>query len=267
MNKKILFFAAAFMLVANVAKAQDEDDNYIFTHLGAGLSVGLDGIGVEVAAPCTPYLGIRAGVSFIPKISVNINDISYDRNNPNHEAKASAKASFKKIDGKLLFDAYPFGNKYSFHVTAGIFVGSNELITATLKEDPEEPIGGGISKEIGKAEWDVKADPKTHEVDFRLKTNVVKPYVGIGFGRMVPKPTKRVGVSCDIGVQFHGTPEFQGYATASTASGDKHQWVTLEGKDFNFDKSFNDDVDKALDIIHKVKIWPVLNIRITGRIF
>lgn len=263
--KSLLF--VAFALVACNVQAQDAADNYIFTHLGAGISVGTDGVGIEVAAPCTPYLGIRAGISFIPKITVNVNDISYDRNVPNHDGKGSVKAKFKKIDGKLLFDAYPFGNNYSFHVTAGIFVGTSELISASFKEDREEPVDGGIVKKIGQAEWLVEADPKTHLLDLRLKTNTVKPYVGIGFGRMVPKPNKRVGVSCDIGVQFHGKPDLQGYATAHTISGDKHQWVSLESKDFNFDKSFNDDVDKALKAIHKVKVWPVLNIRITGRIF
>ena len=253
------------LLTASSVKAQNEDDNYIFTHLGAGISIGTDGVGIEVAAPCTPYLGIRAGISFIPKISFSVNDIEYDRNVPNYDAKADVDASIRKIDGKFLVDIYPFGNKFSFHVTGGFFAGTNKLVTASFKEDPQEPIGGGIVKKIGQAEWLVEA--VNHKVDFRLTHNTVKPYVGIGFGRMVPKPDKRIGVSCDIGVQFHGRPAFEGYATAHTASGDKHKWVELEGKDFDFGDDFKDDIDDVLDIVHKVTIWPVLNVRITGRIF
>ncbi len=267
MNKKILFLVAAFALVATSAKAQ-EDDKYIFNHMGAGISVGTDGIGVELATCCTKFLGIRAGISFIPKITVNINDISYDRNVPNHDGKGSVEASIKKIDGKLLFDFYPWRDKFSGHITVGLFAGNNELITASFKEDPLEPIGGGIVKKIGQAEWMVEADSKTHKVDFRLKTWAVKPYIGIGFGRMFRTPSdSRIGVSCDLGVQFHGQPDFQGYATAHTSTGDKHKWVTLEGGDFDFGDSFRKDIDKALDIVHAVQVWPVLNVRITGRFF
>ena len=265
MNTLKSLFVVVFALFACNVQAQDEDDNYIFTHLGAGISVGTDGVGIEVAAPCTKFLGIRAGISFIPKITVNINDISYDRNVPNYDAKGSVKASIKKIDGKFLVDFYPWRDKFSGHITVGLFAGTNELITASFKEDPNEPIGGGIVKKIGNAEWMV--EPVNHKVDFRLTTNVVKPYVGIGFGRMVPPSDKRIGVSCDLGVQFHGTPEFQGYATAHTATGDKHQWVTLESQDFDFGKDFQKDIDDALKIVHAVKVWPVLNVRITGRIF
>lgn len=263
MNRLASYIVAALLLVTSGAKAQNEGDSFLFTHLGAGVSIGTDGVGIEVATPVTPYLGLRAGVSFIPKISVNVHDIEYTRNG--NDGEGDVKASLKKFDGKLLVDVYPFGNKLSLHLTGGLFVGSDELIRGSFKEDLAAPIGGGIVKKIGQAEWLVEAID--HKVELRLMTKKVKPYLGIGFGRMVPKPNKRVGVSCDLGVQFHGTPDFQGFATAHTISGDLHKWVTLSGNDFDFGEDFKENVDDALDIVHKVKVWPVLNIRITGRIF
>ena len=264
MNKKILFFVAAFMLVANVAKAQDEDDNYIFTHLGAGLSLGLDGIGVEVAAPCTPYLGIRAGISFIPKI--NIKNIDFDYTRKGKDGKGKVDAAFKKIDGKLLFDAYPLGNKFSFHVTAGLFIGNNDLATAQVWEDSEAPFDGYVIPESNNPNnYVVEAGPSSasnKSIKARVKYNVVKPYVGIGFGRMVPKPNKRVGVSCDIGVQFHGKPSLQAY------SWEGKKYLDVTAGDI---KSLLDEKGSTIDDVYKYKdkfiVWPVINIRITGRIF
>ena len=139
------------------------------------------------------------------------------------------------------------------------------MITGSFIEDPNAPVGAGIAKRINGEQWTVRAI--NHAIDLRLATKSVKPYLGIGFGRMVPKPTKRVGVACDIGLQFHGVPKLEGYASATTQNGTLHKWIELEAQDFDFGQDFQDDLEDALDIVHKVKAWPVLNIRITGRIF
>lgn len=274
--------AAALFCVGNVSAQNNEfsdpfatpqksassaSDRFLFNHLGAGVSIGLDGIGVELATPVTPYLGLRAGVSFFPKINVNVDDIDYTRNGK--DGKGEAKAKLNKFDGKVLLDVYPFGNKLSVHVTGGLFIGGSNLITASFIEDSNAPIGAGISKKYNwgtpdQEQWVVKAT--SNSIDLRLRTNSIKPYIGIGFGRMVPKPNKRVGVACDLGVQFHGKPKLEGYATL-TPGDSQHRWEELNAENFDFGEDFHKDVEDALDIIHKVNVWPVLNIRITGRIF
>lgn len=255
------------VLAVGSVNAQDlnaDQDKYMFNHLGGSISFGTDGIGIELATPITPYVNMRAGVSFYPKINVTVKDIDYTITGKS--GKGKVEASFQKIDGKLLFDAYPFGLKNSFHVTAGLFIGRKNIITASFIEDPTAPIGAGINKTLDNGEqWIVEADPNTHAIDLRVRTNAVKPYVGIGFGRAIPK--KRVNVACDIGVQFQGKPKLDGYASLTTMSGVSNKWVQLESNDFHFDESFNKDVDKAFDISNKVVVWPVLNIRVTGRFF
>lgn len=263
--KKTISLFATLLLISVGLKAQDssDSDNYIFTHLGGSISVGTDGIGIDVAAPITPYVSVRAGVSFFPRIKYTKDDVKYTRNGI--QGKGEVKAKLNKIDGKILFDAYPFGLKNSFHVTAGLFMGTSDIVTASFIEDPISPIGGGIAKMIDGAQWSVRPDAETGAIDLRLKANSVKPYLGIGFGRAIPK--KRLNVAFDLGVQFHGTPRLEGYAQATTTSGTKYQWTELEADDFDFGESFHDDVEDALKIIHKVKVWPVLNIRLTGRFF
>lgn len=260
-------FSALFVMLLFVAagsmKAQTVEDNYIFTHLGGNISVGTDGIGIEVATPITEWGALRAGVNFFPGIKVN-KSVGYTLNGKHGDGDVSAK--FHKVDGKILYDFYPFRQQNSFHVTAGLFIGRGDIVTASFKEDPASPIGAGISKNLPNGEqWIVEADPTTGILDLRLKTNVVKPYFGVGFGRAIPK--KRVNVAFDLGVQIHGRPRLEGLASLTTMAGRQTQWMELESSDFHFDESFNKDVDKAFDIMNKVKVWPVLNIRITGRFF
>ncbi|MBP5772260.1 MAG: hypothetical protein J6W75_13105 [Bacteroidaceae bacterium] len=269
MNKKISFLVAALMLLTSTAQAQKDNDKFFFNHLGVGVSLGTDGIGIEAATPVTPFVGLRAGVSFFPKISVSDKTFNYSRHG--REAKGKVDGSFKKIDGKLLVDIYPFGNKYSVHVTGGLFVGNDEFVTATVTEGrdaqgnvvgfegyvvPAKDNPNGYAIEPGPASETLKS------IKAKLTYNKVKPYVGIGFGRMVPKPGKRIGVSCDIGVQFHNKPEvlaysWEGKQYMSLTAGDVKSLIEGEDK----------TIDDAFDIKNKVICWPVLNIRLTGRIF
>lgn len=47
--------ALFLMLMVHPTHAQDKIEYGIFDHLGAGISIGTDGIGVDVAAPLTNY--------------------------------------------------------------------------------------------------------------------------------------------------------------------------------------------------------------------
>ena len=66
------YFLAACMLASAVGvSAQIEnDDKQLFNHLGAGVSVGMDGIGINLATTITPYVQARAGYNFLPEIKV-----------------------------------------------------------------------------------------------------------------------------------------------------------------------------------------------------
>jgi len=259
--KRISSLIVTLLMVSGSAMAQYVDDNMLFNHLGAGVSLGLDGIGIEASTTATQWAGVRAGINFFPGITVNPSDIDYNRNGK--DGKLGLKAKFKKVDGKILIDGYPFGAKSSFHVTAGLFFGNSEFITVDLKEDPNAPINGGIipakNNPIGYA-----VDPDENGIiKLRMKYNSVKPYIGIGIGRAVPTGNKRIAVAADLGVQFHGSPKVQAYSPEGTG------WMDIEANDFSALLKEKDlkDVEDAFDLIDKIKVWPVLHIRVTGRIF
>lgn len=260
--KKVLFMALALLCMQGV-RAQEEFG--IFDHFGGGISVGTDGIGIDLAAPITDMFAVRTGVSFLPALKFKT-DIDIDNEDDSNTYYDEIEAQFKlnKVDFKLLFDYYPIKSS-SFHLTAGAFIGSSKFINVTnnspiLKK--EEDYGTAGLKLGGKY---VSTDEKGN-VDINLKVNSFKPYLGIGFGRAVPKKS-RVSVSCDFGVQFWGKPGVYALAADNKidlAAGNKKE-MKFTADDLT--DADSEDLQDAFDIMEKVVVYPVLNIRLTGRFF
>jgi hypothetical protein len=66
----------------------------------------------------------------------------------------------------------------------------------------------------------------------------------------------KVSVAFDLGVQFWGTPALKVY------SPDEQGWIKMKKDDIE-DKDFHD----AVKIINRVKVYPVLNLRIYCNVF
>lgn len=171
--------------------------------------------------------------------------------------KISADGTFKKTDFKLLFDVFPLPN-LSFHVTAGFYWGNSRIIevhttnceaalnamTVYSKELGGQTFNGTTLPKLGVEFQGQTFEPNGPVANAYLKTASFKPYLGIGFGRAVPKKTRLAG-SCDIGVQFWGTPEL----------------YILDQK-FSTD-NIDEDFTKALK---NVSVYPVISFKLCGRI-
>ena len=98
-----------------------------------------------------------------------------------------------------------------------------------------------------RGDQDYKMTPGNQGViSIPVKTNSFKPYLGIGYGRLVPK--SRVGFRVELGAQFHGDLEvYQGGKKLDVNS-------ALKG---------DDDISKIID---KLTIYPVLKFMLTTRI-
>ena len=257
--------ALAMMLLAQPVHAQNEIEYGIFDHLGAGVSLGTDGIGLDVAAPLTDYVAFRAGVSFMPKIKIKKKDIHLKDNDPDIEDHVDVEGKLNIFDFKLLADFYPFKSS-SFHITAGAFIGSEDAVHAvnTSKILKYEKDYG--QKGIGLGNYWLTTDEKGY-VHADLKVNSFKPYIGFGFGRAVPRKS-RVSVSCDFGVKFWGKPGLGAMTkdfkhTVGNNSMESYRKFSYDDLDENDDEDLKD----AFKIIEKVIVYPVLNVRISGRIF
>ncbi len=253
---KAVILSFVFAGYSQTSNAQSFDGEYgFFDHLGAGVSLGTGGIGIDVATTLTDWGAIRAGVSFMPGIKYTKKDVEF--NDPALYDKADIEGKLSFFDVKILADFYPFKTS-SFHLTAGAYLGNDDPVTANGKIVKDKNVGVvlGDYRVTSYADGVVEAD---------IKANTFKPYIGFGFGRAIPKKN-RVSVSCDFGVKFWGKP---GLGVATTKPVDQFGG-DLSYHTFHYNELYdndNKDFKDAIEIIEKIIVYPVLNVRICGRIF
>lgn len=168
---------------------------------------------------------VRAGLNIFPNIKFHENiDVEYVGEIPHAgeqtiEDKVRLDAKFGRTYADLKFDVYPFGNK-----DYGINIGDYNI-----PFDDNGDIKGGV------------------------KVKKVRPYLGLGFGRLIPKG--RIGFRFELGAQFQGKPKV--YA------GDIDN--VLENKQVTdaVDEETKDDIAKVMDWL---KVYPVMKFSIRGRI-
>lgn len=160
-------------------------------------------------------------------------------------------------NGKILFDIYPF-RRSSFFISAGAYFGASKPVKAYNKQDGvllgiaqyNNAVDNGYiqADKIGVEFDDYLLEPNDEgNVNACIKTSSFKPYLGIGFGRAVPK--KRVGCMVELGVQFWGTPK-----------------VYCEGHELT-ESAAGDDGGGVIKFINHLTVYPTLSFRICGRIF
>ncbi len=265
MKKLLLICALATCGLSQTYAQLDEDDYGFFNHVALGVSAGTDGIGIQVAAPLTYHFAVRAGYNFLPNIKykkgVNVGtDVDFV-DYPNKQ-NVDIEGKLNMGDFNLLFDYYPFQTS-TFRITAGAYFGKEKFVEATnanvfLKQSAWG--NKGLELGTGAAPYTMVSDAQGN-VKANVKVNSFKPYIGIGFGRAVPK--HNIGMQFDLGVQFWGKPEV--WTTINDEWGvSKYQKVDKD-RITNPDKDYQ-DVKDAVKLIEKLSVYPVLSFRLVGRI-
>ena len=248
MKKTSAFLAAlAVTFLSLTASAQDKQ---LFNHVALGASAGIDGLGVELVLPATPYLQIRGGYSILPYTYTNnlnlgkIEIAGFKKDATNVPISATP---WQGGLGKVFLDIFP-GRGLPFRFVAGAFFGSGKLIdvNADLRSvlEPKDYKTGfgynGIS-------ISTDGDGFAHMDASVLK---VLPYLGLGFGRPL-NLQKRVGFSFELGVVYTGGVKVTAYDYSNPH---KVQTSVVTSK------NLVDDNGKQLDngLIDKVSGIPVL---------
>jgi hypothetical protein len=165
----------------------------------------------------------------------------------------------KRVTGYVKFDYYPF-NHSSFFIAAGFSYGGSRLLKLKGHSDDikyyyQALMAQGLSFDDVKINLDLEDFDlpvnQNGDVDGYAKINGFRPYVGLGFGRLVPK--KRVGVRVELGAQFHGTPKLY-YKEENGSYQELQKLDKVKG---------DDDLSKYLN---KMKVYPVLKVTVSGRI-
>lgn len=151
-----------------------------------GLNLGTNGVGIQLAQNIgmKRMLAVRVGATYFP---FTISNLEYDMNG----TKVILNGDLKLGAISAMFDFHPFQN--AFKLTAGMgYMMTGVNTTGLLKDSTQQ--------------GDIMLSPK--EVgEIKLDINVPKlcPYVGIGFGRAVPKT--RFSFNFEVGAYYMGHPE------------------------------------------------------------
>lgn len=250
--KKVIIAAVITLCNFSTVKADD-----LFNHIGVGLGVGTNGISIEAATPVTRFLQMRAGISVMPKFTFKT-DADYTAFNTNpsygeypdygdYEIYRSMPVTVDigRVQGQLIFNFYPIP-KAGLFIAAGAYFAGNKLVKVKgssndledfNKNDVEDPY-------ITIGDYQIPVD-KDGNVSGGFKVNGFRPYLGIGFGKVVPKSL--VNFCFELGVQFQGKP--QAYTDYGT-----------------IDTSFMDDDGTISKIQNALKVYPTLTFRLNFRV-
>ena len=269
-----------------------EEERVAFSHMGVGVSVGTTALGINVSTVLTPYLGVRAGINVWPLIKVGrlmhfrVEDTDrepvyvlqhLDEVNARLEEgekvlptiedimEVDFKVLPKLTAGHIIFDVFPFPRSSSFHFSAGAHMGTEIVVNihnrydgllmpvtmwnnAMVNPNVQPVVEEYGLKRIGLALGDYFLMPdQDGNIDAQIRVSGFRPYLGLGFGR--PVPHKRIGLQFDLGLQFWGSPR-----------------VYFNGEELKPDR-VGEELDDILSILSRIKVFPVLNVRLIGRIF
>lgn len=252
--KKLLILCAALMMLIP-SYAQQEHSRKAFSNLGISLNSSITGAGFTLSTPLAKRFVLRAGYQF-PCISYGY---EYDDfapisigNSYVDVPELDLTAKLKVGAGHLTVDWIPFKKgEGKFFLTAGFFVGSSELVTLDGQFDMNDPNikqiqQAGLMKDIELEVGDdvIRATADGH-MAAALKVNGFRPYIGLGWGRAIPK--HRFGFRFEFGAQFYGHPEIVSDNLVSKGS-----------------KSELSDVNETLD---KIIALPRLSLQLTYKLF
>lgn len=265
--KKLMMVAVILLTSVGSVMAQNEYKRGLFNHVGLNVGAGTEGISVGLAAPVTSFFEVEAGVNVMPSFKLS-GDLDVDVNTsslpqvPNvqypPEATIHAEGSFDRTTFNVKANLYPFGGGSKFFIAAGLSIGgekiaevngscdqlrviSQKLPTQELKEQFRQAVTanlGGYKLELDE-NYNLQGD---------IRCKNVRPYLGLGFGRLVPK--NRLGMRFELGCQFMGKLK-----------------VYQNDTEIDINKALEDAGEDDLSkFVKDLKVYPVVKFSFIGRI-
>lgn len=240
-----------------------------FNHVGLNVGAGTEGISLGVAAPLSNFLELEGGVNVMPGFKIN-GDADLEASGSLNVGGAEVvipvsnikvKGDFARTTFNVKANVYPFGGNSKLFVAAGFSVGGNKIAKLSGHSDElqnfinqypdyKQEILDQVS--VALADYPVKLDENCN-VNGDIRCNSFRPYLGLGFGRLVPK--NRLGFRVELGCQFMGS--------LKVYQNDKQVDIQeiLDGT-----LGAGEESDKISKFIENWKFYPVLKIQLVGRI-
>ena len=195
-------------------------------------------------------------------------------------------------NGNILVDFFPIKNN-AFHITAGIYIGSSKVASAcnTIEDmasllgvtmynnmyekvEAGEPLYGDdiyltpeleekflnngrlgihIGDKVGSGDPYMMEPDKNSTARANIFVNSFKPYLGVGYGGRISKNNNNIRIAVDGGLMFWGgTPEI----------------ITHDGTNLAKDvENIGGKVGDYVSFVKTLKVYPVLNLKISFRLF
>lgn len=249
MKKLIISGLAMFMSLTSVM-AQEETG--IGNHLGWGVGFGTEGFNASIATDMTKYAELEFGVNWAPGFArTESGDAFYFKeDNKRHsvgDMDIKAKVNRATLDFKG--SVYPFAANENFasdlFVALGVSFASKEI--ASLEGTLNTSEGADKQKYVRAGKYLLPLDG--NKADASARVNSVRPYVGLGYGRLVPK--NNLGFRVELGCQFNGKIKLY--------KGDSE--CELLSK-----RGIETDTDMQ-DVMDLFSIYPVLKVSLRGKFF
>ena len=251
MKKLIISGLAMFMSLTSVM-AQEETG--IGKHLGWGVGFGTEGFNASIATDMTQYAELEFGVNWAPGFArTESGDAFYFKeDNKRHgvgDMDIKAKVNRATLDFKG--SVYPFAANENFasdlFVALGVSFAGKEI--ASLEGTLNATEGADKQKYVRAGKYLLPLDG--NKADASARVNSVRPYVGLGYGRLVPK--NNLGFRVELGCQFNGKIKlYQGDSDNECELLSKHNIAT--------------DTDMQ-DVMDFFSIYPVLKVSLRGKFF
>lgn len=251
MKKLIISGLAMFMSLTSVM-AQEETG--IGNHLGWGVGFGTEGFNASIATDLTQYAELEFGVNWAPGFArTESGDAFYFKeDNKRHgvgDMDIKAKVNRATLDFKG--SVYPFATNENFtsdlFVALGVSFAGKEI--ASLEGTLNTSEGADKQKYVRAGKYLLPLDG--NKADASARVNSVRPYVGLGYGRLVPK--NNLGFRVELGCQFNGKIKlYQGDSDNECELLSKHNIAT--------------DTDMQ-DVMDFFSIYPVLKVSLRGKFF
>ncbi|MBR6001924.1 MAG: hypothetical protein IK045_03595 [Bacteroidales bacterium] len=257
--KKI--FAILILVAAFAAISSQSASAQYFDHLALGVNVGVDGFGIQLAAPIGGQFQMRAGYSVLPPMWKPHKVFHIEPTNSNEPADVDIEAIVLFHNANLMFDWHPAGKGFFF--TVGAYAGPSTAFTArNRKPFLDEEDWGTAGLKIG--EDRMATTDANGMVAAKIKVWPVRPYVGFGYGTPV-RADKRVGWNVELGTCFTGG--YKAYVTGrDMIEGSEVSDIRVTSADLVDDEGVQQD-NGLVDKMAKFPILPMLKFGVYFRLF
>ena len=266
--RQLLFLLVTLAVASTPLRAQDND---VLRHLSLSAGIGTTGITADLGTMVTDRVGLRGGIDYMPQIKYTT-DLHLALVNQTTEIDPSRIPDYSvEVEGTLhnttghdLLDVYPVKGG-GFRLTVGAYFAGKDKVVTVLSKDSEVmrqvadfnarrgdfsdvPAGyGQVAAKLG--DYNIMPDDEGNASAY-IQVKKVRPYVGLGFGRVVPDKS-RLNFQFDLGVQLSGKP---------------HVYNGVSGEELTSEGARGED-GGYLKTISKIHFYPVISVRIAGRLF